>query len=1138
MEGAKMQCPKCQFENRKGVDFCEECGAKLELECPNCEAKIPLGRKFCGKCGYDFSESTETAPLQEIEHDIRIPESRPEETVLTEITAEGERKHVTVLFSDLTGYTAMSEKLDPEEVREITTQIFDEISKIVGKYDGFIEKFAGDSVMALFGATTSHEDDPVRAIHAAREIHNRVKSLSPEYEEKIDHSLSMHTGINTGLVVTGQINLKKGTHGVAGEAINVAARLSDLCGADEILVSHDTYKQAEGYFDFEELESVVIKGKSEPIRIFIVSSVKEQPIKVHRLDGFKAELIGRKVEINQLADAVHSLKEGKGSAISICGAAGTGKSRLVGDFKDSLNLEEVQWLEGHAYPYSQNIPYYPLIDLLTEALQIKEGDPPEKIKEKVESGISALVGKRDDFIAYIGSLFSLHYPEIENVSPEYWKAQLQKTVQTILTEFARRAPTIICLEDLHWADPSFIELIRMLLSDYKKPILFLCIYRPVISLFSIHEINAMANPYQEILIHDLSTSESQLMVESLLKTQSIPPDLQAFISDKVEGNPFYIEEMINSLIESKTLVVENGGWKTTRPIGESDISSTIHGVISGRLDRLEKDTKRIIQEASVIGRTFLYEILKRITQIREQIDTHISSLERLDLVKTRTIQPDLEYIFKHALTQEVVYNGLLKKERKDIHKRIGLVMEQLFKDRLPEFYEALAFHFSLAKSLHKAVDYLVKSGEKSLSKYAVQESHKYYKKAYNLITNKQTKTDEERRLLFDLLNKWSLVYYYRGDFKEHTDLLKRHENEADLLSDKEIRGMFYGWLGFILQFRWELADSYKYLQKALKLGEQTKSQRVIGYACTWLAYTCAVMDKYEDGYTFWERAVSIAKTIESDTYLYFKSMGAIGHLNSFSGDKKQSLEIGNALLEYGAKHSNIRSQVVGNICIGQSHFADGDFEKAFSSYRKAVDVAEDPFYTQWPRAFVGLCCIMNDQIDKGEEALNEVSSYLQNFGCEIFGPAVIPFVGIVLIKKGNMSKGLKTIEEILEYSKEKNWGWGIALSEYVLGYLYYQFAYGEKPGMSIMLKNIGFLAKNVPFASKKAENYFKMAIESAKQFGAKGILGQVYLDLGLLHKAKKRTSSARKCISEAINIFEQIGAEVRLKQAKDALASI
>ena len=420
-----MKCPECQFDNREGVRFCEECGAKFELECPACKGNIPLGSKFCGECGYTL------IPDSEIFKEKSEAESQPSRPFTKKSSSdvapiEGERKHVTVLFSDLTGYTSMSERLDPEEVKDITTHIFDEISKIISKYEGFIEKFAGDAVMALFGATTAHEDDPVRAISAAREIHNFVNSQSPKYEEMIEHPLSMHTGINTGLVVTGEVNLEKGIHGVVGDAINVAARLSDLGKAGEIIVASDTYYQAQGYFDFKKLEPAVIKGKSEPILVFKVLSVKEQPVKVHRLDGLKAELIGRKVEMDQLADAVHSLKAGKGSAISICGTAGTGKSRLVRDFKDSLNLEEVQWLEGHAYPFSQNIPYYPLIDLLTKALLIEEGDPPEKIKEKVESGISALVGKRDDVVPYIGSLFSLDYPEIENVSPEFWKAQFKR----------------------------------------------------------------------------------------------------------------------------------------------------------------------------------------------------------------------------------------------------------------------------------------------------------------------------------------------------------------------------------------------------------------------------------------------------------------------------------------------------------------------------------------------------------------------------------------------------------------------------------------------------------------------------------------------------------------------------------------
>jgi class 3 adenylate cyclase len=233
MEGSTMECPKCRFDNREGVKFCEECGAKFEFKCPVCKASIPIDRKFCGECGYDLSKSPETASLKESEHDTQIPDLPSEETVPAEIAAEGERKHVTVLFSDLTGYTAMSEKLDPEEVKEITSKIFGQISKIVANYDGFIEKYAGDAVMAIFGVPQTHEDDPIRAVKAAREIHQLVDSISPEVEKRISQSISMHTGINSGLVVTGEVDMERGTHGIAGDTINLGINRLPSVGSPE-----------------------------------------------------------------------------------------------------------------------------------------------------------------------------------------------------------------------------------------------------------------------------------------------------------------------------------------------------------------------------------------------------------------------------------------------------------------------------------------------------------------------------------------------------------------------------------------------------------------------------------------------------------------------------------------------------------------------------------------------------------------------------------------------------------------------------------------------------------------------------------------------------------------------------------------
>jgi predicted ATPase len=508
----------------------------------------------------------------------------------------------------------------------------------------------------------------------SKEIHDFVKAAGPQYEEKVGQPLAMHSGINTGLVVTGELNLEKGVHGVAGDTVNIASRLSSIAEPGDILIGPDTYSRAEGFFNFESLEPAEVKGKAKPIPIYKYLSSIEQPRKIHRLRGLRADLIGRKAEMTQLSEAVENLKLGKGAVFSIIGTAGTGKSRLIEEFKGTLNLAENQWREGYAYPYSQNIPYFPMIDLINRTLQIEEGDSPQKIREKIESSIKLLIGEQDNIAPYIGSLYSLNYPEIENVSPEYWKSKLQKGMLSLLSSLAKRGLTIICLEDLHWADPSSIDLVRFLLSEIREPLIFICAYRPIITLFSSHQLNTLNHPYHEITLQDLSRTESQEMVQSLLKADMIPSDLQRFIQEKVEGNPFYLEEAINSLIESNSLVRDNGGWRITQQISEANISSTIQGVISARVDRLEKESKRILQEASVIGRSFYYEILKRITELKQSIDKSLSGLERLDLIKTKAIQPDLEYIFKHALTQEVVYNGLLKKERREIHEQIGLVI--------------------------------------------------------------------------------------------------------------------------------------------------------------------------------------------------------------------------------------------------------------------------------------------------------------------------------------------------------------------------------------------------------------------------------------------------------------------------------
>jgi predicted ATPase len=283
------------------------------------------------------------------------------------------------------------------------------------------------------------------------------------------------------------------------------------------------------------MEPITVKGKADPVQVYKVLSQKEKPITIHRLSGLRANLTGRKGEMAELGDAVQGLRNGRGRIFSICGDAGTGKSRLVEDFKVTLDLTEIQWIEGHAYPYAQNIPYFPLIDFFNRVFRIEEIDSSETIREKIESRIKSITGNSREMVPYVGNLYALAYPELEDVSAELWKHRLEEAVKAILTVLAKKAPTVFFLEDLHWADRSFVELLRKSLLEIRQPAIVLCAYRPPFSLFTSHQLNSVSKLYHEIRLQDLPLSDAQDMLASLLKTENIPSELKRWVQNKTEG---------------------------------------------------------------------------------------------------------------------------------------------------------------------------------------------------------------------------------------------------------------------------------------------------------------------------------------------------------------------------------------------------------------------------------------------------------------------------------------------------------------------------------------------------------------------------------------------------------------------------
>jgi class 3 adenylate cyclase/tetratricopeptide (TPR) repeat protein len=1114
-----MKCPNCQSVNEEREKFCRTCGTRLGVACPDCGTVISQSDKFCAECGRGLKSQEGVPKIQE------------------EVYAE--RKHVTALFADISGYTALGERLDPEELKDIVGNLIGEMAKVVTKYQGSVENFSGDQIMALFGFPRAHEDDPLRAVRAATEIHRVAGEVGQKVQETIGQPMAVHIGINSGLAVTGQADFDHLTQHIAGDAINVASRLCILAKAGETLVGQTTYTQTNGFFSFEPLEPIKVKGKSKPIQVYRLLAPKELPKKTHGVSGLRAELIGRRKEMATLAQAVDRLLEGTGTFIAIWGEAGTGKSRLIEEFKATLDLKTVNWIEGNAYNYTQNISYYPLIDLLNRELGIEESDAPEKVREKLEARVDELVGAREDVAPYLGSLLSLNYPEAAGVSPDFWKSRLYRAVQAILKAQTQKAPTVICLEDLHWADSSFLDFLHSTHMQQRPSAITLCTYRPPLKMFSRQEISLMGEAYQEVHLQDLSLEETQEMVESILKTTEIPEELRQYIQEKVGGNPFYLEEMLNSLTESGTLLRREGRWQLAKAIVDSDIPPTIHAVITGRIDRLETAAKHLLQEASVLGRTVPYEILKGITEYPDSLDGSLSELELLDLIR-RDPQAEQEYIFKHALIQEVVYGSLLKRDRQAMHQRIGLVMEQMFQDRLPEIYETLSLHFKHTELSQKALHYLIESGRKSLQKYAVQESHKYYQKAFEILGKTLGKSEEEKKRLVDFLNEWANVFYYRGDFRGFTRLLLDHKELAESIKDKARLGIYYGWLGFALFGSGKVREAHGYSSQALKLGEEIGSYPIIGLAYANLTWTCAELKLLDQGIQYGIEAEKIARLYELEPMIFFQSLSGMGMIYLFKGNSEKNFEIGRALLEYGESHSNLRSIVVGHIITGYGHYTNGNFYRAIECCKKAIELLNDPLFSEWPKLFLCMNYLINDQIEEAEDLIREILPFCEDLGIGYIVTAAQAFRGAVLVAKGRLSKGIKILEKDLRIFEDNGRFYSLYVIETAVAEVYFRIAIrAQALKFKDLLKNLGFIITKLPFSRRRAEAYLNKIIQVGREVESQGFVqGQALLNLGCLHRLNGEAASARGCFSEALQIFERCTSETHLQQVREALAAI
>lgn len=805
------------------------------------------------------------------------------------------------MFADISGFTAMSEQRDAEEVVVLVNACLARLSECVYRYEGTIDKYIGDAIMAVFGAPRAHEDDPERAIRTALAMQEALDGFNANPPLPLAEPLGIHIGINTGYVIAGLIGTeRRQDYTVMGDAVNLASRLEDVSDWGQIFVSEDTYRLTSRLFVFKELGPVTVKGRVEPVKIYEVLGPREQPGSMRGLTGLRAPLVGRDVEAQRLSVAVNSLRAGHGGIVLVEGEAGIGKSRLVAEIrqKEGDTSPGFRWLEGRGLSYGRSRSYHLMAGVLRHYLGLSDEDDETRVWLKFRAMGPDLFGSRtDEVLPYLAILLGLRLPELmTEKTPQTDPHLLQQRVFVAFGEWveamAAQNPLVLAFDDLHWADPSSVALIEYLMAlTMHNPVLIVCVSRPdrEAPFWEVRE-RAVAD-YGDTLVHiplnPLSSHESRTLVDSLLQVDHLPPEVEQIILSRAEGNPLFVEEVLRTLIEEGTLVRDNGNWRVTRVVDVTEIPDTLQGVLTARIDRLGESMKRVVQVAAVVGRVFQRYVLDRVVDDPSILDDCLAQLQMAEIIRERACDPEPEYIFKHILTQEAAYQSLLTQQRKAYHRRIADALARLFWERGEEYAGLVAAHYERAEAWPRALRYLQRAGDAARTSFANREAIDYYTRALQVADRLGDVTKPAERL--SLYERRGQLLARLADVEEAVDDYERICELAQAIGDKKAELRALNEIGALQAGRRDYVRAADYFNRALTLARDTADQVGIADSLNRLGGFYFNTGKPEDAQACHREALEIARTL-NDNALLAASLDGLGQVDLLRGRVRASLD--------------------------------------------------------------------------------------------------------------------------------------------------------------------------------------------------------------------------------------------------------
>ena len=741
-----MRCPSCNHDNRAERRFCAECGSPLAALCAACGTSNEPGEKFCGGCGGALSIAPAAHPPSS---GARVETAESTLRVRTEATGEipeGERKTVTALFADIKGSTELEQDLDPEEARAIVDPALKLMIDAVRRYDGYIVQSTGDGIFALFGAPVAHEDHPNRALYAGLRMQDELKRYSARLREAGNLPIEARVGVNTGEVVVRSISTGGGhtEYTPIGHTTNLASRMQALAPTGSIAISEQTRKLCEGYFALKPLGPTRVKGVSEPVNVYEVTGFGPLRTRLQRSAGRGlTKFVGREREMDAMRNASQLTRVGRGQIVAAMAEAGTGKSRLFFEFKAK---HQSGWmvLETFSVSHGKASAYLPTLELLHGYFRITSDDDVRTRREKVNGKVLTLDRSLEDTLPYLFALLGIIEGDdpLAQMDGQVRRRRTLDAIKRILLRESMNQPLMVIFEDLHWIDDetqAFLNLLADSIGTAK--ILLLVNYRPEYS----HQWGSKTY-YTQLRLDPLGIESADEMLSAMLGDSEQLAALKKLITEKTEGNPFFMEETVQVLFDENALVRDGGAVKLTRSLAELKIPPTVQAILAARIDRLPQDAKDLLQTLAVIGREFPLSLIRAVVSIPDDETRRLLDVLQLgEFIYEQPAIGDSEYTFKHALTQEVSYNSVLMERRRQLHGRIGAALESLYTNSIDDHLDELAHHYGRSGNSAKALDYLESAGLRAVRRLAYGEAMRNLAAALELLERTPSSPERDRR---------------------------------------------------------------------------------------------------------------------------------------------------------------------------------------------------------------------------------------------------------------------------------------------------------------------------------------------------------------------------------------------------------